>query len=295
MQGVGGAGEFQAGVMYTVPHRFWAVTGAELQKTPRVGSIHLMAVIWDSKTGTILPEAGLSVEIRQDTELISEEVIYPMLSQQMGFHYGGNFSLPTDGAYTALVSIGGLSIRRTGAFQDRLDESATIEIPFTFDEIERDAVTSTELSAYGKRGAVKPIEMEMLPQATALAESALPGIHATPKSDDAVLATGTMRPPEGVNGTGDYLYVSARTPYNRLILPAMGLYAVVSRAGEQIFKGSLRRTLDSELGYHYGVTLGARVTAGDTVRLEPRTPPQLSRHEGYERAFVQMKPVEFTI
>jgi hypothetical protein len=295
MQGTGGAGDFQAGLMYAAPHSFWNVNGTELQKTPREGSIHLMAVVWDPETNTVLPETGLSVEILQDGELVSEEVIYPMLSQRMGFHYGGNFTLPADGEYTGRVSIGGMNVRRTGAFQGKFGESATVEIPFAFNEEEREKVTVTELDAYGQRGAVKPMDMMMLPQATAPPESELPNVLGTPKSDDAVLVTGTSEVPDGAEGSGEYLYVSARTPYNGLVLPAMGLNAVVSGSGGTTFEGPLRRTLDTDLGYHYGAAIDGSVGSGDTVRLEPTVPPQVARHEGYERAFLQMDPVEFTV
>jgi hypothetical protein len=45
-----------------------------------------MATIWDKQSGVVVPiDAGLSAEITQNGELVSQEVIYPMLSQQMGF------------------------------------------------------------------------------------------------------------------------------------------------------------------------------------------------------------------
>ncbi|MFC7229476.1 fe2+ transport protein [Salinirubellus salinus] len=295
MQGTAQSGEFAAGLMYAAPHAFWNVNGTDLQKTPRTGSIHLMAVVWDPETSTVLPETGVTVEILQDDELVSQEVIYPMLSQRMGFHYGGNFTLPSDGEYVGRVSIGGMNVRRTGAFRGRFGESATVEIPFVFDEAEREKVTVTELDAYGERGAVKPMEMGMMPQATALPEAELPNVLGKPKSDDAVLLTGTSGVPEGVEGSGEYLYVSARTPYNGLVLPAMGLDAVVEGSGGTTYEGPLVRTFDPALGYHYGAAIDGRVEAGDTVTLEPTVPPQVARHEGYERAFLQMDPVEFGV
>jgi len=295
MQGTGESGDFAAGLMYAAPHQFWNVNGDELQKTPKTGSLHLMAVPWDPETNTVLPEVGVSVEILQGGDLVSEEVIYPMLSQRMGFHYGGNFTLPGDGEYVGRISIGGSNIRRTGSFQGRFEESTTIDVPFAFDEEERAKVEVTELDAYGERGAVKPMEMSMLPQAKAPAESDLPGVLGKPTSDDAVLLTGTTEPPEGVEGAGEYLYVSARTPYNGLVLPAMGLNAVVEGGGETKYDGPLERTLDPDLGYHYGAATSATVESGDTVTLEPTVPPQVARHEGYERAFLQMEPTEFTV
>ena len=297
MQGTGTSGEFAAGLMYAAPHSFWNVNGTGLQKTEKDSddSLHLMAVVWDPETNTVVPETGVSIEILQDGELVSEEVIYPMLSQRMGFHYGGNFTLPADGEYVGRVSIGGSSVRRTGSFQGRFEESTSIDVPFTFDEAEREKVTVTELDAYGNRGAVKPMDMAMLPQATAPAESELPGVLGAPKSDDAVLLTGTTAPPDGVEGAGEYLYVSARTPYNGLVLPAMAVNAVVEGGGSTKYEGPLVRTLDPDLDYHYGAALDASVESGDTVTLEPTVPPQVARHEGYERAFLEMEPVEFTV
>ena len=295
MQGTGQAGDFAAGLMYAAPHAFWNVNGTDLQKTPREGSIHLMAVVWDPETNTVLPETGVTVEILQDGDLVSQEVIYPMLSQRMGFHYGGNFTLPSDGEYVGRVSIGGMSVRRTGAFRGKFGQSTTVDIPFAFDEAEREKVTVTELDAYGQRGAVKPMEMMMMPQATALPASELPNVLGSPKSDDAVLVTGITEPPDGVEGAGEYLYVSARTPYNGLVLPAMGLAAVVEGGGGTTYEGPLRRTFDPDLGYHYGAAVDGSVESGDTVILDPTVPPQVARHEGYERAFLQMEPVQITV
>jgi hypothetical protein len=295
MQGTARSGEFAAGLMYAAPHAFWNVNGSDLQKTPRTGSIHLMAVVWDPETNTVLPETGVTVEILQDDELVSQEVIYPMLSQRMGFHYGGNFTLPSDGEYVGRVSIGGMNVRRTGAFRGKFGQSTTVEIPFVFDEAEREKVTVTELEAYGQRGAVKPMQMGTMPQATALPETELPNVLGKPRSDDAVLLTGTGEVPEGVEGSGEYLYVSARTPYNGLVLPAMGLEAVVEGNGDTTYEGPLVRTFDPDLGYHYGVAIDGTVESGDTVTLEPTVPPQVARHEGYERAFLQMDPVEVEV
>jgi hypothetical protein len=256
-----------------------------------------MAVVRDAETGTVLPEAGVSVEITRDGSLASQEVIYPMLSQRMGFHYGANFGLDGDGEYLARVSVGGLGIRRTGAFEGRFAEPATVEVPFAFTEAERRKVTVRELDAYGQRGAVRPAEMA-LPTALAPAESALPGkVLGTASSDDARLVTTVLEePPGGVEAEGPYLAVSARTPYNRLVLPAMALEATLSRGTGTAFEGALRRTLDPDLGYHYGAALrGTTPGSGDELALTPTLPPQVARHEGYERAFLEMEPATLAV
>jgi hypothetical protein len=297
MQGTGSAGRFRAGLMYAAPHVFWLVTGRDLERIERGGDVHVMAVVWDAETDTVLPEAGVSVEISKDGELVSQEVIYPMLSQRMGFHYGGNFGLDGDGEYTVRVSVGGLGIRRTGAFAGELGDPATIEIPFAFDEEQRRKVTVRELDAYGQRGAVKPMDMGM-PQAFAPTESELPGrVLGTATSDDARLLTTVIdAPPDGVDDEGPYLAVSARTPYNRIVLPAMGLEATLSRDGETVFEGDLVRTLDPDLDYHYGAALGGTpVESGEELVLTPTLPPQVARHEGYERAFLEMDPATLSV
>ena len=297
MQGTASAGPYTVGLMYAAPHVFWTVTGTDLQRTERSGDVHLMAVVWDTETRTVLPEAGVSVEITRDGDLVSEEVIYPMLSQLMGFHYGANFGLDGDGEYVARVSVGGLDYRRTGAFEDRFEEPATAEIPFSFTEAERRKVTARRLDAYGKRGAVRPMDTGM-PRALAPEESALPGrVLGTATSDDARLLTTVLdAPPGGVDGDGPYLYVSARTPYNRMVVPAMALEATLARDGETAFEGDLARTLDPDLGYHYGAALeGTAAESGDDLTLSVTLPPQVARHEGYETAFLDMAPVEVTL
>jgi len=104
--------------------------------------------------------------------------------------------------------------------------------------------------------------------------------------------------PEGVEGGGDspYLYVSARTPYNRMIVPAMAVTGTLDRGGGTVFEGEFVRTLDPDLGYHYGAALGdAAVESGDALTLRVPTPPQVARHEGYETACLEMPPVEVTL
>jgi hypothetical protein len=288
MSGTGRGGEFAAAAMYSYAHRFWTVTGDTVEQVPieEGDDIHLMASVWDPETRTVLPEAGLSVEVLQEGSLVSQEVIYPMLSQPMGFHYGGNFGLSGDGTYTVRLSVGGVSTRRTGAFRGRFGEPATVEIPFEYSAETRDAISYEVLDDGGSPGAVEPRSMESLPDSRAPAESELPGrVLGSGRTDDAVLvATALEEPPAGVEGDGSYLAVSARTRYNRTVLPAMGLAATLSRDGETAFEGPLVRTLDPDLGYHYGAVVGG-IGAGDELTLSVTTQPQTARHEGYETAF----------
>jgi hypothetical protein len=293
------AGEYAVALHATVPHRFWTVTGDDRSVVPRedADTLHLMAAVWDPDTGVVLPETGLSVEITRDGTLVSEEVIYPMLSQRMGVHYGGNFGLDGDGTYTTAVSVGGTSIRRTGAFRGRFGDPATAEIDVTLDDALRREIDTREVDQAGDPGAVAPMDTDF-PIGRAPTESELPGdVRGTATSGDAnFVVTVLEEPPAGVDAAGPYLAVSARTPYNRMIVPAMSLSATVSRDGETRHEGELTRTLDPDLHYHYGTALnGTGVASGDRLELTVETPPQVARHEGYETAFLTMPPATLTL
>lgn len=313
MQGMSAAGPYKVAFMYAAPHVFWNINGSELSKTPRSGDIHGMAVVFHEETGTVIPETGLSLEIEQEGELVSQEVIYPMLSQRMGYHYGANFGLagdsaeqssaspaaqPQDGEYTAKVSVGAIpdAVALTGEYAGQFREPTTAEIPFAFNEEERQKVQVQELDTYGQPGAVKPMEMGMMPKATAPLKEELPGrVLGDPLSGGAKLTTTVL---EGESAerfdASTYLAVSARTRYNRLVLPAMAMEATVERDGETTFDDTLTRTLDPELNFHYGTALDS-LESGDEVTLSVTTPPQIARHEGYERAFLQMEDVTLAV
>jgi hypothetical protein len=297
MQGSAEAGDLMVAVMYSAPHRFWRMIGDERKEEPREDSdsLHLMATVWEPETGTVVPETGLSVEIAPEGGAFDEQVIYPMLSQPMGFHYGANFALEGDGEYAVRVTVGGLNIRRTGAFEGRFGDPASATVDIVFDEATRQSVSEDvrELDSYGDPGAVEPMDM-MMPDGTLPAAESMPGeLVGTERTDDAVLPLLAVRADPPVDA-GAYLAVSARTPYNGYTLPAAGLEATVERGGETRFEGPLRRTLDPDLNYHYGAALDS-LEAGDEVTVRPVTPPQVSRHRGYERAFLEMESVSYTV
>lgn len=161
------AGPYGIALTYSYPHRFWNTTGTTLEKTvvEAEDSLHLMATIWDRKTGTVVPtDAGLSAEITKDGELISQEVIYPMLSQQMGFHNGANFVLEGEGTYTVTVQVGGTNVRRTGRFTDQFSEPVSAE--FDIDS-RTEALYDLPLRRLGEkqgtRGAIEPRDMKGVP------------------------------------------------------------------------------------------------------------------------------------
>ena len=297
MQGTATSGRYGFALMFAVPHDFWTVTGdgVSLTEAADEDSIHLMASVWDAETGTVLPETGLSVAVTRDGTLVSEEVIYPMLSQPMGFHYGGNFGLAGDGTYTVTVSVGGTSIRRTGAFEGRFGDPASAGIPLAFTEATREEVRTRPIDQGGDPGALRPMETGV-PKAVLPAAEDFPGtVRGSGLTDGARLVVTTLdSPPAGVDADGRYLAVSARTRYNGYVLPAMALAATLERDGETVHEGPLRRTLDPNLGYHYGAAVDG-VESGDALELSVTTIPQVARHEGYETAFRQMDDVSVTL
>ena len=299
MTGRADAGEYAFALMYSYPHRFWTVTGGEVTRTPveEADDVHLMATVWDPETGTVLPETGLDVEISKGGELVSQEVIYPMLSQPMGFHYGANFGLDGDGEYEVTVSVGGTNTRRTGSFDGRFGDPARATIGFEYSQSDRDGIAFEETpDRAGDPTAREPMEMGM-PNSVLPPADELPGDpRGTTETGDAVLAVTTLAaPPAGVDAPdgGTYLAVSARTPYNRMVLPAMAVEATLTAEGT-LCGGALPRTPDPDGGYHSGAAVDA-VPAGADLELRVPTPPQVARHEGYETAFVGMPPTELTL
>ncbi|MFC6733178.1 twin-arginine translocation signal domain-containing protein [Haladaptatus sp. DYSN1] len=293
MVGMGKSGDYQFALMYSYPHRFWNMNEGATQRTDAQSddSVHLMATVWDPETGVVLPETGLSVEI--DGE---EEVIYPMLAQQMGFHYGDNMPLSGDGTYTATISVGGINIRRTGAFQDKFGDPASVDIDFEFSQSKLEELPYRLLEdEAGNRGALEPMNMEMMPNGTVPAKDDLPGtLVGEATSGDAVFLATLLsgdEVPAGIDGDA-YLALSARTPYNQYVIPAMGLSGTLSAAGETVSELQFTRTLDPALNYHYGALVDADAS-WDELGVTVDIVPQVARHEGYETAFIDMEPMTF--
>jgi hypothetical protein len=297
MYGMTAAGPYGVALTYSYPHRFWTPTGSELSKTvvEPEDSLHLMASLWDRETGSVLPlDSGVAIEITRGGELVSQEVAYPMLSQQMGLHYGSNYALEGEGEYDAEVSVGGVSLDRTGSFDGRFESARTASFAFTFDTEALYDVPFRRVEDAGEPGAIPPMDMGF-PVGVAPEPASLPGRHLGERtSGDAVFHAFAVPDGDGRFGGrgGTYLYLSARTPYNHIVLPMMGLSATLSRGGETAFEGTLARTLDPELGYHYGARVD-EVRDGDVLDVTVDVPPQISRHDGYETAFLDMPPMRF--
>ena len=299
MVGTGSSGRFKLGLMYSYPHRFWTISGTETNRVT-IGSdddAHLMATIWDSKTKTVLPTANVSMAISKDDEIVGSRNLWPMLSQNMGYHFGDNFSLDGDGTYLAEISVGAMQTRGLGDLQGAFDERTKLEIEFDYGEAAKNEIMFKELpDRQGEKGAVDPMEMEMVPLSRVPEKADLPGkIVGEATSGDAKFVVATAdEPPEFVADGEAYLAVSPRTPYNRFPLPFMGVSATLTRDGEAVFDGSLDPAVGPDLGYHYGAAVDG-VESGDELTLVPESPPQVHRHEGYETAFIEMSEMTLTV
>ena len=293
MVGMTTLGDIKVGLTYSYPHRFWTVQndGGEYT-TQRVDieqddSVHLMAVPWDPETGTVLPNTGLSVEITREDELVSEEVIYPMLSQRMGFHYGANFGLTGDGTYDVSISVGGINISRYGRFEGKFGEASRNSIRFEFSEEDMNNISYERLSSeQGQRGAVEPMSMEMMP--TGYAPESLPGTSiGRGTSGDAVFLGAVVE--NDRFGSKPYLALSVRTPHNGLVVPGMALSASIDGSAPTV----LSPALDPELGFHYGTAVEG-LSGESSIDITVDVPPQVARHEGYETAFLKMSRLSLT-
>ena len=299
MAGMRSDGDYSCALTYSFPHRFWTVSGNE---TTRVevedGALHLMPVVWHSKTGIVPSDVNPTVSISRDGDSVVDGLSpWTMLSQQMGFHFGDNVGLPEQGEYVITVSVGEPGSRRTGA----LAEAGPAEFEFTLDyqrsELRELPFTDTPEARQGTLGAAPPMEMEMVPLMRAPAVDDLPGsVRGTTESGDASLAVTTLNDatPFGGDEGQAYLAVSPRTPYNRFPLPLMALSATLTRGGETVFDGYLDEWIDADLGIHYGAAVDG-VESGDELAISVDTPPLVSRHEGYETAFLNMPEATLTL
>ncbi|WP_128478689.1 iron transporter [Halorussus pelagicus] len=297
MVGMGGDGRYKVGLMYSLPHAFWTITGTDLNLA-QVGedaTAHLMATLWDSETGTVLPTSEIRATILKGGEEIDSRRLWPMLSQNMGYHFGDNVRLDGNGTYTARLSVSAMQARRMGELRGAFGEGTTIEVEFEHRRGKLGDLSLKQLpDKKGDAGAIEPMEMKM-PLAQVPERDDLPNVLATGTSGDADFAV--FAPDESPHFVPDgqsYLAVSSRTPYNRYPLPFMSLSATLTRGGSSVYDDILRAALDPQLGYHYGAAVES-VESGDSLTLTVDAPPQVARHEGYETAFVQMPELELSL
>jgi len=308
--GTARAGRYAVALQYTFPHRFWTVSGSSTNRV-EVGeddSLHLMVTVWDAETGVVLPVEP-KLALRHDGSIAASRTLWTMLSQRMGFHYGDNLQLGTEGTYVAEIRLPPVGADPVGNLTGQFQSAETVEIEFEYDtddvydleydqidESRRGARDAVPLMQHGGGTADGAADAVAEPMPTVPASENLPGeVLGTATSGDAAFAAALV--PAGSRLAGEpYLLVSPRTPYNRIPLPLMGLSATVTRSGgdEPVFDGTLSSSVDGRVGIHYGATVGD-LRQGDSVTISVDTPPQASRHDGYEKAFFEMPPVEFTV
>ena len=293
MAGMARAGPYKVAVAYTFPHRFWTITGTRTKEVTidDGNDVHLMATAWDANSGMVVPTASNTATVRRGVETVDQRSLWPMLSQPMSFHFGDNVALDGDGTYTTAIEVSPPDARLTGDFEGRFDDPATAEVEFEFSQADLDELSYTPLDEKkASPGAVEPMDMEMTPTASTPGTESFPGeVLDVPESGDAKFVVATVEADRF--GDSAYLAVSPRTPYNGYPLPFMAVSATVERGGETVVDDSLSATFDPELGYHYGASVES-IESGDAISLVVDTPPQVSRHMGYETAFVEMPEME---
>ncbi|QSG12308.1 Uncharacterized protein HSBGL_1897 [Halapricum desulfuricans] len=286
MIGTETVGDRTVGLFYSFPHRFWTVAGTTSRVEIRdAHSVHLMASMWDRETETVVPVLDRPrFAVSRNGDSVDEKRAWPMLSQNMGFHFGENIALKGDGTYTVEVGVLPIGIETVGAFDGRFESEHTATFTVDFAESDLDAISFEEYpDAAGERAAVDPMAMEM-PLSYAPPVEELPGSPATVGSVGDAEFVATV--------VGETLIVSPRTPYNRFSIPGFALSATVESVG---FDDILTSAIGPTLGAHYRADLDDQPASGDTVTVTVDGPNSLSRHEGYETAFLERGSASTTL
>ena len=296
MVGMGQAGDYMVGLTYSYPHRFWTVTGTDTEQVDirAADSIHLMASVWDPETNMVLPvESGVNIRVGADGETVADKQPWPMISQNMGFHYGDNYQLDGEGVYEVTVSISGMNERRFGSFADKFGSGGEMTTNWEFSRAARDNIDYVEFpDQQGDQAALNLMNMEMMPTSQVPAVDSLPGeLLGTAKGSDEVYAATWLTDADFLDSGESYLAVSVRTPYNRVPLGLMTIDGTVDVGGETVFDDNLRPAVHPDIGYHYGTVVQS--TGDPSVTVETIAPSQASRHEGYETAFLATPTLEF--
>jgi len=312
--GIQHSGDYAFALHYTFPHRFYNVTSSGMDRVDvqESDAMHLMVTVWDRETGTVLP-TELQLDLYSEGTLQTSLRPWAMISQRMGFHYGDNIQLDTEGGYTAEIQAAPIEARPVGELEGLFQNGTTVEIDFEyavddiydlsfeeFDEDERgrrDAVPLMQHDDHGDHDGHDEHEghdMQM-PVSTVPAPESLPGrLLGTKTSGDADIAVSLIESNSRFHEQ-PYLLVSPRTPYNRIPLPEMSITATGYRDGEAVFSDEpLSAALDHGVDYHYGLAADSLDTI-EGVRLDVTSDPRVSRHDGYETAFRDMESVEFSV
>lgn len=293
MIGTAETGGLTVGLTYSYPDRFWTISGT---RRNRVGlkkkndSIHLMASLWDTDTETVFPVAsGLRVQVDHAGEQVTQRALWPMLTQNMGFHFGDNIIIPEWGEHTITVDIGSPDLRRRSEFRDSFEQIETVSFDINLQLSKRNRIAVARQSERrGDHTAVEPMDMAVHPLSFAPPIGALPGrLLGQGRSGDGVFFVTLEDSPST-------LVVSPRTPFNGFVLPLMSLSARVDRDDQTVAEGPLTPAIDSTRTYHYRMPAGD-IQSGDRVTVSVDAPPQTARHIGYESAFLEMPDVAVTV
>ena len=286
---------------YTFPHRFWRVFtrdgGYEAEQfgVEADDAVHIMATIWDSETGVVLPVSSVDIAARGGNNVDERETVYPMLSQRMGFHYGDNYHLDGDDTYTVDITVGATTARRIGGFAGRFGDPQTVTVELDYSETARNELSyETYPDRQGQPGALDPMSMSMngMTMPTGRVRELDGSTLGTGLADDIRYAAAVLT--DDRFGDDPYLAVTAATRYNELVVPSMGLAGTLTdAAGETVADTSLEPALDPALGFHYGGAVPG-ATGAETATIDVVTPPQVARHEGYETAFFETPTVELS-
>ena len=290
MAGMSRAGDYMVGLTYSFPHRFWTVTGTTAERVDirSEDSLHLMATVWDPESGLVLPvSAGVGITVVKDGETVADKQPWPMISQNMGFHYGDNYALDGDGLYELSVRVNGMNETRRGALSGRFGQPGEATVEFDFAQSALDQLSYTEFpDTQGDRAAVDLMNMEMVPTSQAPETAALPGtLLGTGTGSDETYVVSWLRDAPFLGAEESYLAVSVRTPYNRVPLPMMSIDGTVTASGQTVYEDALNAAVHPDVGYHYGAVVPSGAPE-PSVTVDVVAPPQVSRHEGYETAFL---------
>ncbi len=111
------------------PTRFLLFIGTEprwVEPRPE-DTMHFMVLLSDGETGERIPYAAVWATFTDEQgQIVFDERMWPMISQNMGTHYGTNVPLP-EGRYTVQVQIGPPQAARHPEYADRWLE------PFVFE------------------------------------------------------------------------------------------------------------------------------------------------------------------
>ncbi|MFB6282438.1 MAG: iron transporter [Halobacteria archaeon] len=306
---------YRVRLFYTLPHVFWTVTGG---RTNRVepeddDTVHFMAVVTDADTGTVMPSANVSAALRKDGELVADRELWPMVSERMGFHYGDNIPLSGSGSYEVNVEVTPPTSELQGGLADRFGEVSEGSLTFSFSEQKLGNLKLKKFDKAGDIGAVDPmkgasgeaVENSRLEEVTGV--DSIIGSETSGDAEFTVFTgsafpeTGNTTVVSGRNSGGDgnsdrykrdliYLGVIPTTPYNRFVLSRMSLSVSYRDGDGNQTEINLEPKLNPGTGYHYGASVPNGV---DRYEVSVRTPPQLARHQGYEKAFLEFDTMEF--